>query len=63
MRTNIDQDAVDEKIHQFLARKSPIKTLSETIAERLVPVRLKRRKSGISYEPMQWSGNGVAHSH
>ncbi|MDB5183588.1 MAG: hypothetical protein JWO07_269 [Candidatus Saccharibacteria bacterium] len=60
MHSVVDQQ-VDEKIHQFLERKSPLKTLSKSIAERLVPPVTKRRKAGISYEPMRWH-QGSAHN-
>jgi hypothetical protein len=62
MRSNTDQQ-VDEKIHHFLARKSPVKTMSKTIADWLVPVSIKKHRDGISYEPMQWDSDRVLHSH
>jgi hypothetical protein len=61
MNYRVDQQATDEKIHQFLERKSPLTTLSKTIAERLVPAMPKSRRAGISYEPMRWH-QGSAHS-
>lgn len=49
---------VDEKIHHFMARKSPWKTFSMTIAEHLVPSRdVKRKSAYISYEQTEWRGN------
>jgi hypothetical protein len=63
MTKTIDQHAVDEKINRFLARKSPQKTLSETIADKLIPIRLRKRKTGISYETTRWSSGHMLHSH
>jgi hypothetical protein len=37
MHTPIDQQAIDEKIHHFMAGKSAWKTLSKSIAQRLAP--------------------------
>lgn len=50
MNVNIDQKIIDQKIHRFLARKSPLRTLSETIAYHLRLDQPKRRRTGISYE-------------
>ncbi len=59
MYTPIDQNTVDEKIHRFMASKSPWKTFSKTIADRMassVQIR-KGSKTGISYEPTDWTNN------
>ena len=56
MYTPIEQNAIDQKIHSFMARKSPAKTFSKTIAERLSPS-LKAKQSSsteIMYEPLEW---------
>lgn len=60
---SINDQQVDEKIHRFMARKSPVKTLSKTIADWLVPVSTHKRRSGISYEPTQWDHQQAIHSH
>ena len=62
MHSNIDQQ-VDEKIHRFLARKSPVKTFSRTVADWLVPVSMKKRRTGISYERIRWDSHRALHSH
>jgi hypothetical protein len=54
MRQSLDQQTINEKIHKFIARKSQPKSFSDVIAERLVPIETKKRRTGISYEPMQW---------
>ena len=66
MHTPIDQNAIDQKIHNFMARKSLARTLSETIAERFTPA-LKSDKhsslTGIAYEQLDWhQTEGVANS-
>lgn len=63
MQSSLDQQIVDEKIHRFLARKSPLKTLSKTIAEHVIPIHLRKQRTGIAYEPARWSGHQVAHTH
>lgn len=57
MHTPIDQQAIDEKIHDFMASKSSWKTLSKSIAERLAPAVQSSNSSReeISYEPLEWS--------
>ena len=65
MSSNREQETIDidEKIHHFMARKSPIRTLSKTIAERIAPVHFRKRPTGIPYESARWSGNQIAHMH
>ena len=59
MHTPIAQEAVDDRIHHFLERKSPLKKLSETIAEHLVSARGANNKStDISYEQTRWHAAG-----
>lgn len=61
MYTPIDQDAIDERIHRFMARKSPLKTLSKTIADRLVSsAHATSAKSDITYEPIKWQTRQAA---
>lgn len=59
MHTPIDQHTtdVDKKIRDFRDRKSsPLRTLSEKIAERLAPsVRSNTISRDIKYEPLQWT--------
>ena len=57
MHTPIDQQAIDEKIHDFIASKSSWKSLSKSIAERLAPSAVNDRASReeISYEPLEWN--------
>ncbi len=51
MSKDIDQKIVDQKIHRFLARKSPLRTLSETIAYRLgLSQPRQHRRVGLTYE-------------
>lgn len=60
----IEQNAIDQKIHQFMARKSPSWGLSESIAERLTPsLKAKRRSStDIAYEQLEWHQGDAAHA-
>lgn len=61
MHTSIDQEQIDQKIHQFMARKSPLKTFSKAVADRLSPIGNIRNKSkGISYEKIGWHRTGEA---
>ena len=56
MYTPIEQTAIDQKIHSFMAKKSPVRTFSKTLAERLTPS-LKSKLSShtdISYERLDW---------
>lgn len=65
MRTteDIDQKTIDERIHKFMARKSPLRTFSKTIADWLLaPFGTKSRKSGISYETTEWHNGRMIHS-
>jgi hypothetical protein len=63
MHTPISQDAVDDRIHHFLERKSPLKRLSESIAEHLaVPRGTRKKSSDISYEQTRWHTGRSAHS-
>ena len=66
MYTPVDQKQIDQKIHQFMARKSPIKTFSKTIAERLSPAdrTAQMDDTEISYEKLSWhhTGEAVFHS-
>ena len=60
MHTSIDQN-VDERIHRFMAKKSPLWTLSMTIADKLPLARHLRKAphdNAISYERTKWNGNG-----
>ncbi len=61
MYTPIQQNAIDNKIHEFMARKSPSRTFSKSIAERLSPSLRSRRKSTteIAYEPLEWHHVGT----
>jgi len=56
MSMTIDQDTVDARIHRFMARKSPLKTLSRTIADHLATAQPESRSRGIdiTYEQMTW---------
>jgi len=54
MHTNIDQRTVDEKIHRFMARKSPWRAASRLIAEKLLPVGRRDITRDIGYEPLVW---------
>lgn len=62
MYTPIQQDAIDNKIHEFMARKSPSRTFSKSIAERFSPALRARRKSSteIAYEQLEWHHVGVS---
>lgn len=62
MYTPADQKQIDQKIHQFMARKSPLKTLSKTIAERFAPAdrTARRSETEISYEKLGWHHTGEA---
>jgi len=63
MYTPIDQNAIDQKIHSFMARKSPSRTFSMTLAERLIPTLKTDRQSSLSeiaYEPLEWEQGGGA---
>lgn len=62
MYTPIQQDAIDHKIHEFMARKSPSRTFSKSIAARFSPALRTRRKSstGITYEQLEWHRVGVS---
>ena len=64
MYTPIQQDAIENKIHEFMSRKSPTRTFSKTLAERISPShRAKRRSSEITYEPLEWhQSSAAAHS-
>ena len=60
-----DQNTIDQKIHKFMARKSPGRTLSMSVAERLAPVAGSAHKTsgGISYEQLEWhQSESSAHS-
>ncbi len=58
---NIDQHTVDERIHRFMARKSPWKTFSETIADHLTAQADDSHKGvGIAYEQTRWRGSRLA---
>ena len=56
MSMTLDQEMIDARIHRFMARKSPVKTLSKSIAEHLaVNSRGSRNESGgIAYEQTTW---------
>jgi hypothetical protein len=62
MYTPVDQKQIDQKIHQFMARKSVIKTISKTIADKLSPADRIAPKSEteISYEKLSWHHTGEA---
>jgi hypothetical protein len=62
MYTPIQQDAIDNKIHAFMARKSPSWTFSKSVAERFSPALRARRKSSteIAYEQLEWHHNGAS---
>lgn len=66
MHTSIDEKQIDQKIHQFMARKSPLKTFSKVIADRLSPTENAQRDDSteISYEKLSWhhTGETVFHS-
>ncbi len=57
-----DQKAIDKRINDFMARKSPWKQFSKSIADQLAPVsRLRKEsRSDISYETLEWSHHPVA---
>jgi len=64
MHTPIDIDQhttdVDKKIRDFHDRKtSPLRALSDKIAERLAPATRKNSASSqdITYEPLRWSAS------
>lgn len=56
MYTPIQQNVIDQKIHNFMAKKSPARTFSKTLAERLTPSFKSKRSAltEISYEPLEW---------
>ena len=55
MREKTNQDSIDERIHRFMARKSPMRTLSKTIADHLVSdSKIVGIDSGINFERTQW---------
>ena len=56
MHKPTDQNAIDQKIHKFMARKSPGRTFSQSVAEHLTPVLGSKRSasSEIAYEPLEW---------
>ncbi|USN96672.1 MAG: hypothetical protein H6797_00510 [Candidatus Nomurabacteria bacterium] len=56
MRANADHDTVDDKIHHFMARKSPLRTLSKMVADRLAvaPMSAGRSDDGMTYEVAEW---------
>lgn len=59
------QNTVDQKIHNFMARKSPARTFSKTVAERLTPsLKVKQGShTDIAYEPLEWhQTEGISHS-
>lgn len=62
MYTPIQRDAIDNKIHEFMARKSPSRTFSRSITEYFSPALRTRRKSSteISYEQLEWHYVGVS---
>lgn len=61
---DIDQHTIDEKIHHFMAGKSPWKTLSKSIAERLAPSVQGdvATRDDISYEPLKWTAPRLGRS-
>lgn len=61
MREMTSQDAVDERIHRFMARKSPMRTLSKTIADHLASDQNSfGTESGISFEQTRWQRTHVS---
>lgn len=65
MYTPIEKNAIDQKINNFMARKSPSRTFSKTLAARLTPS-LKSKPSSstdISYETLDWhQSEGMPHT-
>lgn len=65
MHTPIDPNTtdVDKKIRDFHDRKaSPLRALSDKIAERLAPsVRGNTRSRDITYEPLRWTNVQTNH--
>ena len=57
-----DQKTIDKRINDFMARKSPWKQFSKSIAEQLAPSAKLRKesRSDISYEPLEWTHGPVA---
>jgi hypothetical protein len=58
MSKSTDQNVIDNKIHNFMARKSLWKTFSKTIGEYLSPsqrAKITSNDSDISYEPLDWN--------
>ena len=51
-----NHDTVDERIHKFVARKSPLRTLSKVVADRLAvaPKSTGHEKGGMAYEVADW---------
>lgn len=63
----LDEKEIDQKIHQFMVRKSPLKSFSKAIVERLSPAGdtpKKIEKTEIPYEKLSWhhTGEPVFHS-
>lgn len=56
MHTNIDQHTVDEKIQQFIASRSPLRTLSKTLTDHFHHPKIRKSPiKGVSYEPLEWT--------
>lgn len=55
MREKTNQDSIDERIHRFMARKTPMRTVSKTIADHLVSEpKVVGAESGIYFERIRW---------
>ncbi len=55
MSITTNERVLDEKIHDFLARKTEGKLLSDAIAEHIIPAdEPAKTHDGIAYEMLEW---------
>lgn len=64
MRKHAYHDNVGDKIHHFMARKSPLRTFSRVVADRLAvaPKGTGDSIEGMAYEVAEWHRGRTSHS-